>query len=69
LIVPNRPRKNRADHPQPLAYTPHELRAQLGLGRDKIYTLIRSGELRSIRVDRRWLVPADAVTDFLKGKK
>ena len=54
---------------QKLAYTPHELRSVLGLGRDKIYTLIQQGRLQSIRVDRRILVPNDAVTDFLRGQK
>ena len=60
---------NRAKQGQKLAYTPKELRPILGLGRDKIYTLIQGGQLRSIRVDRRWLVPHDAVADFLRGKK
>ena len=54
---------------QKLAYTPRELRSVLGLGRDKIYTLIQQGRLRSIRVDRRILIPNDAVAEFLKGQK
>jgi excisionase family DNA binding protein len=60
---------NRASQGQKLAYTPHELRSVLGLGRDKIYTLIQDGRLRSVRVDRRILIPSDAVAEFLKGQK
>lgn len=54
---------------QKLVYTPHELRSVLGLGRDKVYTLIQEGRLRSIRVDRRILIPNDAVSEFLQRQK
>ena len=60
---------NRTTQGQKMAYTPRELRSVLGLGRDKIYTLIQQGRLRSIRVDRRILIPNDAVAEFLKGQK
>lgn len=42
-----------------------EVAQQLGIGRGSCYTLIRSGELRSVRVGRRILVPKDAVQEFL----
>ena len=54
---------------QKLVYTPHELRSVLGLGRDKIYTLIQEGRLKSIRVDRRILIPNDAVAEFLQRQE
>lgn len=63
---------NVSDRPKqgyPAAYTPTDCRPLLRLGRDKIYDLIHSGELRSIRVGRKFLIPADAVTEFLKGGK
>lgn len=62
MTVPDRPRQG-----YPAAYTPADCRPLLRLGRDKIYTLIHSGELRSIRVGRKFLIPADAVREFLKG--
>lgn len=62
MTVANRPQQG-----PDLAYTPKECRAVLKLGRDKVYELIHSGRLRSVRVGRRLLVPAEAVADFLKG--
>lgn len=60
---------NRAGTAQPLAYTREQVQPLLNLGRDKVYSLLRSGELRSRRVGRKWLVPADALAEFLKGPK
>lgn len=40
-----------------LAYSPAEVMALLGIGRNAVYTLISSGELRARRVGvRRWLI-------------
>lgn len=64
MTVPNRPKQKKA-----LAYTPAECQDALKLGRDKVYALLRSGELASRRVGRRYLIPAEAVADFLKGAK
>jgi excisionase family DNA binding protein len=36
-----------------------------GLGRSKIYEYILSGELRSIKVGRRRLIPTDAIPEFI----
>lgn len=42
-----------------------EVMALLRLGRCKVYDLIRSGELESIKVGRARRVPADAVDTFI----
>lgn len=42
-----------------------EAAAALGLGRSALYGLIGSGDLRSIRVGRRRLVPAAAIAAFI----
>ena len=42
-----------------------ELMPILGIGRNTAYELIRSGQIRSIRVGRQLRVPKDAVLDFL----
>lgn len=39
--------------------------AQLGLGRSKVYELIASGELRSVKVGRRRLVSDTAINEFV----
>jgi len=48
-----------------LALSPAESRRALGLGRTTFYNLISSGELRTVRVGRRILVPATELERFL----
>jgi excisionase family DNA binding protein len=50
-----------------LTYSPDELRAALGIGRGSVYDLLRSGQLRSVRVGRRIVVPISEVERFLAG--
>lgn len=50
-----------------LTRKPEELVSVLGIGRNTIYELIRTGQLRSIRVGRKLLVPLSAVDEFLAG--
>ena len=38
---------------------------RLGVGRSKIFELIASGQLRSVRVGRRRLVSEQAILDFI----
>ncbi|WP_291432370.1 helix-turn-helix domain-containing protein [Deinococcus sp.] len=61
--------QNTPRHEGGSAYRPADLQPLLGLGRSTVYKLLRSGELRSVRAGRRILIPADAVTDFLAGRK
>ncbi len=48
-----------------LLYTPLEAAALLGLGRTKVYELLLSGELRSVRIGTARRVPAAALVDFV----
>ena len=38
---------------------------RLGVGRSKVFQLVASGELRSVRVGRRRLIPEAAIVDFI----
>ena len=38
----------------------------LGIGRNTAYELIRSGQIRSIRIGRQIRIPRDALLDFLR---
>ena len=49
----------------PLALRVEDLMPILGIGRNTAYELVRSGQIRSIRVGRKIRVPKDAVADFL----
>ena len=38
----------------------------LGLGRTNVYKLINSGELRSITIGKRRLIPREALDEFIE---
>ena len=48
-------------------YCPDDLRVVLNLGLDGVYRLLRTKALRSVRVGHRWLIPTEAVDEFLSG--
>ena len=50
-----------------LVYTPKELEPLLQLSKNTINALLRSGRLRSVRVGRRYLIPREALQQFLAG--
>ncbi len=49
----------------PLTLRVEELMPILGIGRNTAYELIRSGQIRCVRIGRQLRVPKDAVSDFL----
>jgi excisionase family DNA binding protein len=52
--------------PDPLLLTPRRAAEVAGIGRDSLYELVRTGEIKSIRVGRRWLVPVWAIERWIK---
>ncbi|GGL77954.1 hypothetical protein GCM10010840_14800 [Deinococcus aerolatus] len=64
-----RPKEKNATQQQKLIYTPSEVGDYLGLGRNLIYKLIGSGQLRGVRVGSKWLIPAAALEEFLSGAR
>jgi excisionase family DNA binding protein len=44
-----------------------EAAAMLGIGRSRLYAELQAGRCRSIRVGRRRLIPAAAITEFIAG--
>lgn len=50
-----------------LTRKPEEAAPMLGIGRNGVYALIRSGELRHIKVGRKILIPLNAIDEFLSG--
>ncbi|WP_203231162.1 helix-turn-helix domain-containing protein [Nocardioides caldifontis] len=51
----------------PLLFTPEEIARLLHVGRSKVYDLLRTGELRSVKVGGRRRVSAKALADFVNG--
>jgi excisionase family DNA binding protein len=53
---------------QRVAYKPHEAARLLGVGRDKVFDLIRDGELASFKTGKYRLIPSQAIADFIARK-
>ncbi|GGK98955.1 hypothetical protein Ppa06_67130 [Planomonospora parontospora subsp. parontospora] len=47
---------------------PRDAARVLGIGRDKVFRLLRSGQLRSYRDGRLYLVPAEAIEEYISRK-
>lgn len=43
-----------------------ELQKILGLGRNQVYGLVRSGRIKAIRLGRRWLIPITVLIQLLE---
>lgn len=61
------PRLVRELQMEKLAYSVDEAIEATTVGRSKLYELMASGELESVQVGRRRLIPADALRRFMDG--
>ncbi|WP_246178521.1 helix-turn-helix domain-containing protein [Actinomadura decatromicini] len=50
---------------EPLLWRPEQAAVMLGIGRTKVYDLIRTGALRSVRLGGSRRIPASALTEFV----
>ena len=50
----------------PLTLRVEDLMPILGIGRNSAYELVRSGQIRSVKIGRQIRVPKDAVVEYLK---
>ena len=50
----------------PVTLRVEELMPILGIGRNTVYALVRSGRFRSIRVGRQVRIPKNALIEFLE---
>lgn len=44
----------------------HEIQQILDIGRNKVYDLIRSGEIAAFKIGREWKVTENAIEDYIK---
>jgi excisionase family DNA binding protein len=52
----------------PLVLSVEMLTSVLDIGRNSAYNLVRSGQIRSVRIGRQIRIPREAVIDFLNGE-
>ena len=50
-----------------LLLRPEEVAQALGVGRSTVFQLMRSGELRSVKIGKSRRVPVDAVIEYVAG--
>ena len=48
-------------------YTPYEVCEILGLGRVKVYEFLKSGQIPSVRLGNKYLIPAEAFEKWLNS--
>jgi len=58
--------KYRDPHDLPMTLRVEDLMPLLGIGRNTAYELIRSGQIRSVRIGRQIRIPRDALLEFLR---
>ena len=51
----------------PLVLRVEDLIPVLGIGRNSAYELVRSGQIRSIKVGTQYRIPRQAVAEYLSG--
>ena len=56
----------RDPHDLPMTLRVEDLMPLLGIGRNTAYELIRSGQIRSVRIGRQIRIPRDALLEFLR---
>lgn len=47
---------------------PSEVQDILRIGRNKVYDLLRSGEIKSLRIGNKFIIPKMNLIDFLNAK-
>ena len=58
--------KYRDPHELPVTLRVEDLMPLLGIGRNTAYELIRSGQIRSVRIGRQIRIPREALLEFLR---
>ena len=53
----------------PLTLRVEDLMSILGIGRNTAYELVRSGQIRSIKVGKQIRIPKEALREYLSGKE
>lgn len=51
----------------PLVLRVEDLMPILGIGRSNAYALVRSGQVRSVRIGHQFRIPREAIQEFLDG--
>ena len=50
----------------PDVVTPKEIQDMLRIGRNAVYELLKSGEIKSLRIGKKYIVPKSSVIKYLQ---
>ncbi|GAA3213340.1 helix-turn-helix domain-containing protein [Nonomuraea helvata] len=51
----------------PLLYKPEEAAVQLRISRTKVYALLRTGQIRSVKIDGSRRIPVAALVEYIES--
>lgn len=57
--------ERRREDQMPIVLTPAEVMDILGVGKNTMYRLLNTGELRAVRIGRSWRITGDALEEYL----
>lgn len=57
--------ERRREDQTPIVLTPAEVMDILGVGKNTMYRLLNTGELRAVRIGRSWRITSDALEEYL----
>ncbi len=49
----------------PDVVTPNDLQVMLNIGRNTVYTILKEGLIKTIKVGKKYIIPKQSVIDFL----
>lgn len=64
-ILRNAMKPKETNSPEPIAYSVEDAARAVGLGRTKLFELIRTGQITAVKVGGRTLVPVDSLRSFI----
>ena len=44
-----------------------DIMCMLGIGKSSVYSLLKSNQIKHVRVGRKYIIPKQAVIDFING--
>ncbi|WP_201790776.1 helix-turn-helix domain-containing protein [Mycobacterium avium] len=48
-------------------YRPEQAMTLIGVGRTRLYAMLKSGEIRSVKIGKSRRIPRSAIEEFLQG--
>jgi len=57
------------DVAQKVAYSPEEFGKLIGVHEQTVYRFLRSGQIKAVKLGRKWVIPHKTLEAFLNGEQ